>query len=265
MAQTPTIDPQYNIGRILVGGPAVTDSSAEAKPPAAKAATGRSTDSLMKGWSDWMSENRPLLLQMGVDLLQPPSPGQSLAGQVGAAVGSGLEAQDRQRVQNEQTRQQAIENSRAERKLSNEEKQNASEAELRSAQAEYYRAGGKRTSILNDQLKKEDSATRQIALLGNLWAKLKDQADLSGDEEDKTAADEAYSEYIAAIQASRAGRASASSPQAPGGGGVNGADDLITRLNAQIAATPAYRDALIAKAKQIASSRGIVLDETKIK
>lgn len=204
-----------NVGKLLVDGPGVTESSAEKKSPAPAAASAapRSGGALAKQWSDWIAQKGSFLTQFGVDMLQPPAPGQSLAGQVGSAFGSGMEAADRQKELARSAAQQERENSRAERKLSLDEAQNASESELRSAQAGYYRAGGKRTSIINEQLKKEDSATKNVVLLGNLWAKLKDAADLSGDEEDKAAADEAYQEYLSALKNRRSG-GSADSPAA---------------------------------------------------
>mgnify|MGYP000718160777 FL=1 len=48
-------------------------------------------------WADWMSapENRAMLLQTGISLLQGPVAGQSQWSQLGTAVGQGAMARDR--------------------------------------------------------------------------------------------------------------------------------------------------------------------------
>lgn len=49
------------------------------------------------GWDDWLQRpgNRTALLQIGLNLMQPPGFGQTVAGQVGQAIGAGGEAQAR--------------------------------------------------------------------------------------------------------------------------------------------------------------------------
>lgn len=49
------------------------------------------------GWRDWSSQpqNRALLIQAGIALLQPIGVGQSVGGHIGQAIGGGFEARDR--------------------------------------------------------------------------------------------------------------------------------------------------------------------------
>lgn len=49
-------------------------------------------------WDDWLNRpgNRTALLQMGLQLMQPPAFGQTVSGQIGQAIGAGGEAVDRE-------------------------------------------------------------------------------------------------------------------------------------------------------------------------
>lgn len=66
-------------------------------PPQANPA--RPNDGLGARWSNWLSnpENGNMMLQMGINLMQPRAIGQSVGGQIGQAVGAGFEARDRSR------------------------------------------------------------------------------------------------------------------------------------------------------------------------
>lgn len=58
------------------------------------------------GWKAWVSQpqNRAALVQFGIEMLQPLSPGQGVGSRIGTAIGSGAEARDRF-VTGEQDRQ----------------------------------------------------------------------------------------------------------------------------------------------------------------
>lgn len=64
------------------------------------------------GWQAWVSQpqNRAALVQAGIALLQPTGVGQSTAGHIGSAIGSGLEARDRVVSGQQEAAQRATEN-----------------------------------------------------------------------------------------------------------------------------------------------------------
>lgn len=65
------------------------------------------------GWRAWVSrpENRAALVQAGIQLLQPLGVGQTVGGQVGQAIGSGLSARDRVVTGQQEQEQQSLQNS----------------------------------------------------------------------------------------------------------------------------------------------------------
>lgn len=150
-------------------GPTVTDDNAtKAKnPPVAAGASARSSGSLAGQWNDWLSDpsNRSMLISFGASLMQPPSAGQSAAGQFGQAAATGLEAKDRQQLQTQQY-------AKTQQELALAPEKQQAEIGLANAQADYYRTRGatdlttaKTTqAIANAQSKK--SAVLQAAING---------------------------------------------------------------------------------------------------
>lgn len=70
-------------------------------------------------WSDWLGkpENRALLAQAGLALMQPVSPGQSFGGHVAGAIGQGFEARDRNLKTGQETANKARELDLEERRV----------------------------------------------------------------------------------------------------------------------------------------------------
>lgn len=114
--------------------------------------------SLVSMWNDWLSkpENRTALAQMGINLLQPMGIGQSVAGQIGSAVGSGLEARDRALQTTQELQDQA---STRELQQAQTEETRAG-TELKKAQSGYYaqRAPAGSQTLASTQLRLDDAA-----------------------------------------------------------------------------------------------------------
>jgi len=66
-------------------------------------------------WKAWVAqpENRAMLVQAGIALLQPTGVGQTMAGHVGSAIGSGMEARDRVVTGQQEQEQRTLQNTLA--------------------------------------------------------------------------------------------------------------------------------------------------------
>lgn len=193
--QLPMDETQLTAGDRI--GPALTESSNEKSKraaPAAGAANPRPVDSgVMSQWTDWLSDpaNRSMLISFGTSMLQPPAPGQSLAGQVGQAVAGAFETRDTQVKENAVLANQKAESARADRREAREESEAKSLQELRSAQATYYNGGGKKSAV-NEKgdtpARRMQEALRNISTFSKLWETAQEKINL-GDDEDGSAAE----------------------------------------------------------------------------
>jgi hypothetical protein len=133
-------------------GPQITDSPNEASKVPTPAPIRGGGDGLFQRWGDWLAkpENSAAMMQAGLELLQPRAAGQSVAGQFGQAIGAGGQARDEmiktKQAEADALAEQAIKRSAvgvdAERNRLIAAGQ-PSEIDLRNAQADYYRKGGR--------------------------------------------------------------------------------------------------------------------------
>ena len=86
------------------------------------------------GWKAWVSqpENRAALVQAGIAMLQPLGVGQTTAGQIGGAIGAGMEARDRVVTGQQEAEQQALQNQIAQQEA--DARTTAAEASLMNAE-----------------------------------------------------------------------------------------------------------------------------------
>ena len=127
-----------------------------------------------QGWGNWVQqpENRSALIQAGIQLLQPVSPGQSTLGAIGAAIGQGAAAKDRS--MQGQMEQEALAKSQA----LDERRVRATET---SAQASLARAGsgGAGASGLTPY-QQQQLALRKNTMFQKYVADRQEAADYSG-------------------------------------------------------------------------------------
>jgi hypothetical protein len=101
-----------------------------------------------------------MFLQAGVDLMQPAAPGQSIAGQIGAGIGAGLEAKDRQQIQNTEQEQKAVELGQSGQKIQSETALNKAQEEYYRSRGGYYAAGGAQANANKTRYGGVDAAVR---------------------------------------------------------------------------------------------------------
>ena len=99
-----------------------------------------------EAWGRFTAEpsNLAMLAQIGVNLLQPVPPGQTVTGHIGQAVGAGLAAKDRGLAAQGEVDRQNAESARQEAELALRGREVASSERLQGAQAKYFEAGGAR-------------------------------------------------------------------------------------------------------------------------
>ena len=98
----------------------VMAASPAAAPAPAPAPAGQNLSLLPQvgqpgAWKAWVAqpENRAMLVQAGISLLQPTGVGQTMAGHVGGAIGSGMEARDRVVAGEQEQEQRTLQNTLA--------------------------------------------------------------------------------------------------------------------------------------------------------
>jgi len=173
----------------------------------------------MQQWHDFLTspDNRTFFAQLGVSLLQPQGPGQSLVGAVGRAVGEGFEAKDRATEAQNALAQQSFTNALEQRKQAAVESENASQAALRAQEGKYYED---RVALAAQMRNAGDNL--------NAWARIADNA-----QQALTLMDETDPEYMGTL--TRLHIANANVARLSGGSSRGGGD---TGAGASVAPPP---------------------------